>query len=367
MKIALAHFQWFNEFKGGAERYLEQAYDLLKDKVDLHLVTGYKKTEDGIPDNRYNCHYFSNSVLLKHLQYYVHTRNVLKKINPDIIHTMTLSTYVKKPFIFWSTQIDYTDSDFWLLNTPMYSQLAKRVFKKADVIQVHTECLKKQIFDKFDLPEEKIKLIEQPVDQNLRIDKDLRDKTRKELDVCDKTVVYFPARIIPNKRQDLLIKSLAHVKKNIRNDIVVMISGMIQDEEYFDYLKKLAHGLPVIFKPNVESICGLYNACDVVVHAREVTESGGSIIAEAMHLGKPLVLSDVDSFREVSKGNALFFKPGDVNDFAAKIEQIYNDAGTRNSLIREGFSIDKKFYSPSSYCKKQLEVYESVIKGNKIG
>jgi len=362
MKIALAHFQWFHEFKGGAERHLVETYDSLKDEVDFNVVTGYNNSAESIPDKRYLTHYKTDSVFLKHLQYHLHSKKMLDKIKPDLTHAMTLSTYIRKPFIFWSTQIEYTNTDYWFLNSPMFNMLAKHVLSKADAVQVHTDCLKNQILAKLNIPHEKISVIEQPVNKSLIVDNDLRKNVRDELGVGDKTIIYFPARIIPNKRQDLLIKALALMDKISQKNVVVLISGLLQDENYLASLKKLAEGLPVIFKPDVSSNVGLYNACDIVVHPRGVTESGGAIIPEAMSLGKPLVLSDVESFMEVSKGNALFFKPNDASDFAAKLGQICADEKLRSELIRNGLDIIKKYYSNEAYCKKQMELYESVLR-----
>ena len=362
MKVALAHFQWFTEFKGGAERHLIETYDSLKDKVDFNLVTGFQKSAEGIPDQRYLTHYKNDSVFLKHLQYHMHSKKMLERIKPDITHAMTLSTHIRKPFIFWSTQIEYTNTDHWFMSSPMFRMLARHVFQKADAVQVHTECLKNQILRKIKIPAEKIFVIEQPVNKNIVIDEKLREQTRKELGIEDKTAIYFPARIIPNKRQDLLIKALALMDKNLQKNVVVLFSGLLQDKDYFESLKKLAEGLPVIFKPDISSNIGLYNACDIVAHPREITESGGAIIPEAMSLGKSLVLSDVESFRELSKGNALFFKPDDASDLAAKLERICTDEKLRSELITKGFDIIKKCYRAEVCCKKQLELYESVAK-----
>lgn len=362
MKVALAHFQWFHEFKGGAERHLVETYDSLRDKVDFNVVSGYNNSAESIPDKRYLTHYKTDSVFLKHLQYHMHSKKMLDKIKPDLTHAMTLSTHIRKPFIFWSTQIDYTDTDHWFLSSPMFLMLAKHVIQKADAVQVHTNCLKEQILHKVNVPAEKISVIEQPVNKNIVIDKALREQVRKELGIENKTVIYFPARIIPNKCQDLLIKALALMDRALRDDVVVLISGLLQDKDYFEQLKKLAQGLPVIFKPDILSNVGLYNACDIVVHPRGVTESGGSIIPEAMSLGKPLVLSDVESFREVSKGNALFFRPNDASDFAAKLKQICTDESLRSELVKKGFGIVHNHYSTDVYCKKQLELYESVVR-----
>ncbi|WP_346072415.1 glycosyltransferase family 1 protein [Saccharopolyspora thermophila] len=54
-------------------------------------------------------------------------------------------------------------------------------------------------------------------------------------------------------------------------------------------------------------------------------EGFGLPIIEAMHAGTPVVCSDLEIFREVTGGHAMFFDPGSSKDFAAAVRALQDE------------------------------------------
>jgi glycosyltransferase involved in cell wall biosynthesis len=81
---------------------------------------------------------------------------------------------------------------------------------------------------------------------------------------------------------------------------------------------------------------------------------------EAMHYGAPLVSSNATCLPEVYGGAAHYFDPTDVNDMAAKIDEVLSDQELRKKLIEKG-KIQVKKYSWARMAKETLEVYKKVL------
>ncbi len=85
---------------------------------------------------------------------------------------------------------------------------------------------------------------------------------------------------------------------------------------------------------------GLMRACALVIQpTRFEGGPGGGSVAEAIGLGVPAVVSDIDVNREIDVGNAQFFRTGDSTDLAAKAAQalaLQTMRPTQETLLKNG-------------------------------
>ena len=363
MKVILASPSWFSEVRGGAERYVNDVYNYLSNKVDYDVVSGFSVSNDGFPEKSHLIKYKAGTnYLIKHLMFNNHLRRVAKTIRPDLVHGNTLSCYAYKPTLLDLHLMNYTKDEPWFLRSWIYRLIAKKILMKAARIKVHTSCFKDQIVKFTGINPDKIVIIKHPIDINyFKSDNKMRLMRRKELGIEDKFVFYYPMRYTPSKKQDHLIKSLKFLDKEILSKIHVLFSGTVEDSSYHDYLLSLVDGLPISILGS-DNLLDNYNACDCVVHPRDTTESGGTIIAEGMCLGKPVLASDVTSFREVACDNALFFEPGNLKDLAVKLNEMYSNKNLRDRLVEKGKQVVNDNYMPGRYIKEMLDLYASVAK-----
>jgi glycosyltransferase involved in cell wall biosynthesis len=80
---------------------------------------------------------------------------------------------------------------------------------------------------------------------------------------------------------------------------------------------------------------GLYAASSLVVMASR-DEGFGIPLLEAMAAGKPLVLSDIPVFRELTQARGCYFGVDDAQGAAAAIDRVWTDAAVRDRLVGLG-------------------------------
>ena len=121
-----------------------------------------------------------------------------------------------------------------------------------------------------------------------------------------------------------------------KNHLPVHLKG--KSAKVFEELKKY----------DVFMMCSLY-------------EGFGISVAEAMAVGLPLILSDLQVLREISKGNAVYFDPNDENDMAEKIRLFKSGKYDLVSMSRRGKEISWDNYSKKGYLEKLLKIYRECI------
>ena len=89
-------------------------------------------------------------------------------------------------------------------------------------------------------------------------------------------------------------------------------------------------------------------------------EPFGLAVLEAAQAGCPLVLSGIDTFRELWTGAALFVAADDPADYAAAIARIRGDAGLRAHL-GEAARIRAARYTPAAMTAGMLAIYRALL------
>lgn len=129
--------------------------------------------------------------------------------------------------------------------------------------------------------------------------------------------------LLPGRNLHLLSrinpKRKAQLRKLIPKNTNVIFHGGVSDEEYAKFL-----------------------ADDAVMVSASKAEGYGLPLAEALTLGVPAVVSDLDIFREVGGSGALYANPDDPQSFAACISRL-DDKKLRDELIAEGKRHIQKF------------------------
>lgn len=92
-----------------------------------------------------------------------------------------------------------------------------------------------------------------------------------------------------------------------------------------------------------------YALCDLFVFP-STYEGFGIPILEAMAAGKPMVLSDIPVFREITENRSVFFKPDNPNDIASALDYAFESTSKIHDFVAYGLErvIDFDYYSISS-------------------
>src|SRR6185437_10436109 len=89
-------------------------------------------------------------------------------------------------------------------------------------------------------------------------------------------------------------------------------------------------------------------------------EGFGISAAEAMAIGLPLLLSDINPLKEVSQGNAFFFNPYDAQSLADVLVSIMANRENLKKISEKGKIIAKENYSKEKYVTGLLNFYAKI-------
>ena len=157
-----------------------------------------------------------------------------------------------------------------------------------------------------------------------------RDDARSRFGYGEEDRVFlFLGRIQPYKGIFDLVEAFSALPQHCR----LLIAGTPADEETAERLREAVTQDPRIqFYPGhvgQEDVQGYYRAADVVVFPfRKILTSGSVMLA--MSFGKPLILPEGDTLREVvGDGEALWFMPGNISSLIKKMLQAGSEAPTK--------------------------------------
>jgi alpha-1,3-rhamnosyl/mannosyltransferase len=110
---------------------------------------------------------------------------------------------------------------------------------------------------------------------------------------------------------------------------------------------------------NDADLPALYSACDTFVFP-SLYEGFGLPPLEAMACGAPVICSNTSSLPEVVGDAALQVNPQDVNEIAAAINRMLNDATLRDELRAKSLTRAAQF-SWERTARETLTVYQSLV------
>ena len=90
-------------------------------------------------------------------------------------------------------------------------------------------------------------------------------------------------------------------------------------------------------------------------------EGFGNAPVEAMAVGLPLILNDLEVMKEMSRGNALFYKSNDVESLVQILLEFGKNKEDLIKLSEQGKLIAREFYSPDSYFLRLKSIYDVLM------
>jgi glycosyltransferase involved in cell wall biosynthesis len=246
---------------------------------------------------------------------------------------------------------------------------ARRALKRADRILAVSHSSKRELSRVFGVPEEKIEVVYNAVDERF-----LREPMPNDADrilerhaVTDPFVLYA-GNIKPQKNLPRLIEAFAVAKAELRDHpeysrLKLLLIGDAA-EEHSDLRRAVLRSR---LQGDVRFLGFVPHSVLRVFYARaraflfpSLYEGFGLPPLEAMAHGTPVLTSSVSSLPEVFADAALLVNPENVFDIARGIRQILTEDGMRESLVRRGFELVQR-YSWERSAEQVREVYHSVM------
>lgn len=221
---------------------------------------------------------------------------------------------------------------------------------------VHVDSSKKILIDDFGISEKKIKIIPHGIFTPTYVPKSVKNKKGQHI------LMY--GNNTPYKGTDLLLDALQELPLEIIRDVTVTIAGKTSDS-YYKELKVKARDLNVVIIPTFIPDHQLYELIDVADYIalpyRDISQSG--VLLLALFFKKPLLVSDLPSFKETLKGftDDMFFESNNAHSLADLIKRhLEGKVDTEKQLKVIGDLVDLYSWEKSAQMTKL--VYEELAK-----
>ena len=195
---------------------------------------------------------------------------------------------------------------------------------------------------------------------------------RKDFNIPEQAfAVGLVGLLIPWKGQELFIEAARSLKNQIPDLKMIIIGGTPDD--CLGYEKKLRrqvdeYGLSdmVVFTGHIGKMEAVYKGLDIVVSASTAPEPLGTVIIEAMAMGRPLIGPNHGGAAEMltHEEHGLLFVAGNSTEFAIAVQRLYQNPELANSI---GNNAQKKAFatfSVFSHTENVQNVYKSLLKSN---
>lgn len=244
-----------------------------------------------------------------------------------------------------------------------YTTMMKLATKKTSRIIAVSEHTKCDLMERFDVPENRIRVIYEAADENYRI---LRGQKMIEaaLQRYGVTKDYFlwVGNYKPYKNLVRLIQAFADFLKQTSADVQLLLVGP-RDKRFPEAQKMIAKlGMEgtIIQAGYVQEtdLVALYNAARGFI-LPSLYEGFGLTLLEAMACGTPVICSKRASIPEIAGSAVLYINPESIEDMGFAMKRLITEEKLHNELKQKGLKQSKKF-TWSKAAKQTLEMYKEI-------
>jgi glycosyltransferase involved in cell wall biosynthesis len=267
-------------------------------------------------------------------------RRALKKTNPGLF---IASNYVLPYFCPWKTVL--FEHDISVISHPEWYPrryaitrrfLVGRSLRRADLVVVSSEFVKKEILDSFGFGGERIRVIGYGVEEKFRRTAGARtDLWKRRKGLAGKKVIGFLGSIFERRHVPELIRAVGLLRAEFPETMLYLVG------KDFGVLRRGGSAAPplpdwVFWEESLpeEELPLYYSSLDALAYLSEY-EGFGFPPLEALACGTPSVLLDGSSLGEVFSGLALLVGAPEPEAVAAALRTAMTDEAKRERLMDE--------------------------------
>ncbi|OQW79962.1 MAG: hypothetical protein BVN35_00870 [Proteobacteria bacterium ST_bin11] len=231
----------------------------------------------------------------------------------------------------------------------------------------------KSMREKLAIPDEKISVIYDGIAlNNLSLNANGLS-FRQKFNISDKAfAVGLVGLLIPWKGQELFIDA-THILKDKIPDLKMVIIGGTPDDcvDYEEMLKQrvIKENLmtTIVFTGHINEMEPLYNGLNIVASASTDPEPLGTVVIEAMAMGRPLIAPDHGGAAEMLNHDetGMLFKAKNAEDFSESVFRLYLNPKRAKQLGKNAQQKAFDIFSISAHTQKIQEQYISILNQNK--
>jgi glycosyltransferase involved in cell wall biosynthesis len=329
---------------------------LLSKDLNIKLAKNFHKVEANIP-------WYGLSEQIK-------LPKLISQYNLDLVHFPHFNIPINYKGKFVVTIHDLIHQHFQLKKRTRHSLLGfwtrkisyhlifSQALKKSQKIITVSDFTKKQLVREWKVPEDKVKVTLEAVDQNIieltkKIKKEDQERILDKFKI-QKPYIFYVGNAYPHKNVEGLVKAFLEIRRNYQY-LQLVLAG--NDHYFWRKIKEKYQDKNIIYAGFVsdEEMVALYKeaACYIVP---SFEEGFGIPLLEAMACGTPVVSSDAASLPEIGGDAAIYFDPKNINEMSQKIMEVLNSQKIKKELIEKGEKRYKDF-SWEKLARETLEVY----------
>jgi len=317
--------------------------------------------------------------IFKYFNYLLNIYKLIRREKYDVVHFQYFRRLRMESLYFlmlklMGIKLAHTVHDVTPLNkSKLDHYFSLWVYKKADILFVHSNSNKTDLAQQIKLDEEKIKVVPHGDFDTFIPDRIVtKSEARKFFGLSDEqNVILFFGAIKEYKGLDILLNSL-FITSNKVDNLALIIAGMTGDAESKgivlkskDLISKLPKGITVIFHdkfiPDAE-VAKYFIASDVVVLPyRRISHSG--VLHVAYSFGRPVIATSVGDFKEaIEEGKSGFVlssnSPENLSDM---IIQVFSDRLKLEKMGNYARHLSETKYSWKNSAELMKPIYKNMI------
>ena len=174
-------------------------------------------------------------------------------------------------------------------------------------------------------------------------------------------VIFAAGRLLPLKGAHILIEAFQRVHRDLR---LIVVSDLSQVPAYAQQLRSLADERVVFVPPvpTLQQLLGLVKLSRLLVFP-SLSEGMSMMLLEAATTGTPILCSDIPVNQTVLPDQALFFKSGDVQDLAQKLEWALDHTADLEGLGRRAQAWVRDHFTWEAVARQYETIYAHVARG----
>ena len=223
----------------------------------------------------------------------------------------------------------------WNLRELTYQTMLPR----ATYVLTGNEQGKREILDNYPVPEDKIRIVEFPITDQVS-----EDEKKPEFCFPEK-FFFYPAQFWGHKNHIVIIEALKALKEKNNQDVGVIFSG--SDHFCKKHIEEMAekYGVKenVIFAGFISSgeLKYLYTHAVALIYPSLLGPNNLPPI-EAAYLGCPVLISNIRGHVEEMGDAALYFDGYNSDELAGRMNDLLNDKTLCNELREKGYELAKR-------------------------
>ena len=258
----------------------------------------------------------------------------------------------------------------WRTFPDMYHLIDRKIYdlkygwaaKHADTVVAISESTKRDVMRFYDVPEEHIEVVYQPVAEHFYTPLDHAESKA----LLDASLPGLPQEYLLsvgsiNSRKNLLgtLQALARIEGTNRPPLVVVGRGREYMRECQQFASQHLNTNDVVWIDRLDDMTvlqALYTHALAMLYPSHY-EGFGLPVVESLLQGTPVLTSTVSSLPEAAGPGGLLVNPSDVGEIACQLQRLIDDEALRLRLASEGEAYCRTHFTAEGMAGQMMEVY----------